>query len=372
MANYVLDIDIGITSVKVVLLDIRSKTVTNSLSLQTKTAIISDETHVCRVSVKSLDTPTHSRVIGVSGQMHAVIFWKAQKDTSQLITRQDGCCNCNFLCTLPNPDSHVIIATGFDCDTIFWYMRHIPALGFLSDFTVTGTINEYMVSMLCGSENCVCVCACSNLSDAGFPVHLPPWDACFPVHLLPECVPSGCMAVQTCSEWHGVHANTPVGAALGDFQCSVYSCMTNRTDAAQLTNAMPLDFTPPNIADPTSSISYFLYFDGSYLAVAASLNGGNVVAILVAMLSGWMNELELEVSDSSLCALRVDSSDLRVSLTIRGERHNPLSLGSWAVGVPFPITRCSDMKQRVFSLPVEYGQDVDSAVGVVMVFHGRL
>uniref|UniRef100_A0A8C7LT41 Uncharacterized protein n=1 Tax=Oncorhynchus mykiss TaxID=8022 RepID=A0A8C7LT41_ONCMY len=322
--------------------------------------------------------------IGVSGEMHAVIFWKAQKDTSQLITRQDGCCNCNFLCTLPNPDSHVIIATGFDCDTIFWYMRHIPAMGFLSDFTVTGTINEYMVSMLCGSESCammtgqyaaswtVCVCACSNLNDAGFPVHLPPCDAGFPVHLLPECVPSGCMVVQTCSEWHGVHANTPVGAALGDIQCSVYSsgfvtfAFVNISTSAQLTNAMPLDFTPPNIADPTSSISYFRYFDGSYLAVTASLNGGNVVAILVAMLSGWMNELGTLIYKHShtvtdlliRCALRVDSSDLRVSLTIRGERHDPLSLAV--------------CRQRVFSLPVEYGQDVDSAVGVIMVFHGRL
>ncbi|KAK6317178.1 hypothetical protein J4Q44_G00125780 [Coregonus suidteri] len=28
--------------------------------------------------------------------------------------------------------------------------------------------------------------------------------------------------------------------------------------------------------------------------------------------------------------------------------------------------------KRVFPLPVEYGQDVDSAVGVAMVFHDRL
>uniref|UniRef100_A0A8K9XP30 Uncharacterized protein n=1 Tax=Oncorhynchus mykiss TaxID=8022 RepID=A0A8K9XP30_ONCMY len=262
--------------------------------------------------------------IGVSGEMHAVIFWKLfrPRDTSQLITRQDGCCNCNFLCTLPNPDSHVIIATGFDCDTIFWYMRHIPAMGFLSDFTVTGTINEYMVSMLCGSESC---------------------------------------AMMT-----GQYAwNIDMMDAAG----FVTFAFVNISTSAQLTNAMPLDFTPPNIADPTSSISYFRYFDGSYLAVTASLNGGNVVAILVAMLSGWMNDLL-----HSCCQTYPHKTDyptdpcLRVSLTIRGERHDPLSLAV----LPFPITRCSDMKQRVFSLPVEYGQDVDSAVGVIMVFHGRL
>uniref|UniRef100_A0A8K9XMY4 Uncharacterized protein n=1 Tax=Oncorhynchus mykiss TaxID=8022 RepID=A0A8K9XMY4_ONCMY len=259
--------------------------------------------------------------IGVSGEMHAVIFWKLfrPRDTSQLITRQDGCCNCNFLCTLPNPDSHVIIATGFDCDTIFWYMRHIPAMGFLSDFTVTGTINEYMVSMLCGSESC---------------------------------------AMMTGQYW-----NIDMMDAAG----FVTFAFVNISTSAQLTNAMPLDFTPPNIADPTSSISYFRYFDGSYLAVTASLNGGNVVAILVAMLSGWMNELGTLIYKHSHTVTdlvtnpnlsdHLDSSDLRVSLTIRGERHDPLSLA---------------VCRRVFSLPVEYGQDVDSAVGVIMVFHGRL
>lgn len=66
------------------------------------------------------------------------------------------------------------------------------------------------------------VCAFSSLKDAGFPLHL-----------LPQCVPSGGLAGQTCSDWHGIPAGTPVGAALGDFQCSVYSCMSARTDAGE-------------------------------------------------------------------------------------------------------------------------------------------
>lgn len=68
----------------------------------------------------------------------------------------------------------------------------------------------------------VCVCACSSLKGAGFPLHL-----------LPHCVPSGGLAGQTCSDWHGIPAGTPVGAALGDFQCSVHSCMSARTDAGE-------------------------------------------------------------------------------------------------------------------------------------------
>lgn len=51
------------------------------------------------------------------------------------------------------------------------------------------------------------------------------------MHLLPMVVDSGSIAGETCFEWHGIPVNTPVGAALGDFQCSVYSCMTDKMDA---------------------------------------------------------------------------------------------------------------------------------------------
>lgn len=66
------------------------------------------------------------------------------------------------------------------------------------------------------------VCVCSSLKGASFPLRL-----------LPQCVASGGVAGQTCVDWHGVPAGTPVGAALGDFQCSVYSCMSARTDAGE-------------------------------------------------------------------------------------------------------------------------------------------
>ena len=46
------------------------------------------------------------------------------KDTSQLITWQDGRCSNHFLSSLPKPDSHLSVATGFGCATIFWYMKH--------------------------------------------------------------------------------------------------------------------------------------------------------------------------------------------------------------------------------------------------------
>lgn len=56
---------------------------------------------------------------------------------------------------------------------------------------------------------------------------------------------------------------------------------------------MPADFKPPHSPQLTSSISYFPYFDSLYLAVAASLNGGNVLATFVEMLTTWMKELSM-------------------------------------------------------------------------------
>ncbi|XP_071382050.1 sedoheptulokinase [Centroberyx affinis] len=458
MSEYVLGVDLGTTSVKVVLVELSSKTVAASYALPTASDILDNsglkakEQDTGRIintlnqCIASLPRDKLNNVsrIGLSGQMHGVLFWKGSsgcdwssrdsfraKDTSQLITWQDGRCSSSFLSSLPKPDSHLSLATGFGCTTIFWYMKHRPEI--LEDFTAAGTIQDYVVSMLCGLDGCVMTP--QNAASWGyFNSTTNQWnndileDAGFPLHLLPQCVASGSLAGQTCSDWHGIPAGTPVGAALGDFQCSVYSCMTAGTDAvlnistsAQLTYTMPADFRPPDAPQPASSISYFPYFDGFYLAVAASLNGGNVLATFVGMLSAWMKELGAELSDSSLyeklidCALNQDSSDLRVSPTILGERHDPLCLAQVTnistsnlslghvtralcrgvldniasmmpaahlreagvgriVGSGSALSRNEVLRQeveRAFPQPVEYGQNADSAVGAAMVFCDR-
>ncbi|KAK5859080.1 hypothetical protein PBY51_003171 [Eleginops maclovinus] len=454
MSAYILGLDVGTTSVKAVLLETVSRTVVATQSLPTASDIIDqrgekakeqdtgriiDTVNRC-IGLLPGDKLQHVRSIGLSGQMHGVLFWKAKsgcywskrdfftaRDTSQLITWQDGRCSSNFLSSLPKPDSHLSLATGLGCATIFWYMRNRPE--FLEDYTVAGTIQDYVVSMLCGLDGCVMTP--QNAASWGyFNTSTNQWNidilksAGFPFGLLPQCVPSGGLAGQTCSDWHGIPAGTPVGAAMGDFQCSVYSCMSSRTDAvlnistsAQLTFAMPADFKPPDSPQPASSISYFPYFEDSYLAVAASLNGGNVLATFVEMLTSWMKELGAQMSDSCLyeklinCALSQEMSELSVSPTLLGERHDPLCLGQVTnisttnlslghvtralchgvlqnitsmmpaerlqqagvcriVGSGSAIARNEVLRQEVekaFSQPVLYGKNADSAVGVAMV-----
>ncbi|KAM9847092.1 sedoheptulokinase [Aulostomus maculatus] len=459
MSSYVLGVDVGTTSIKAVLLERGSRTVVASQTLPT-TSDLSDHSEI---KAKEQDTGRiidclnrcitqlpgdklkHVCSIGLSGQMHGLLFWKVKsgcdwssgdhftaRDSSQLITWQDGRCSSSFLASLPRPDSHLNVATGFGCATIFWYMKHRPK--FLEDFTVAGTIQDFVVSMLCGLDKCVMTP--QNAASWGFfNTSTSQWNmdilkgAGFPVHLLPQCVPSGGLAGHTCADWHGIPTGTPVGAALGDLQCSVYSCMSVQTDAvlnistsAQLSFAMPADFSPPDSPQAASSISYFPYFDSSYLAVAASLNGGNVVATFVEMLTAWMKDLGVEPSDQCLyeklicCALKQDSSDLRVSPTILGERHAPLCLGQVAnisasslslghifralccgllvnitsmmpaehlqqagisriVGSGSALARNQVLRQEVekaFTQPVVYGQNADSAVGVAMVLCDRL
>ncbi|XP_047234653.1 sedoheptulokinase isoform X2 [Girardinichthys multiradiatus] len=434
MSNFCLGIDLGTTSVKAVLLAADAKTVVVGHSEPTA-ADLSDVTGIkAKEQDPSLiinavnrcldqlprDKLQHVCRVGLTGQMHGVLFWRANRgcdwsdgdfftprDTSQLVTWQDGRCSSDFLSSLPKPECHLGVSTGFGCATIFWYMKHRPK--FLEDFNVAGTIQDYVVSMLCGLDSCVMTP--QNAASWGFfNTATNQWNenilkaAGFPIHLLPRCVPSGGLVGQTCSAWHGVPA------------------VLNISTSAQLTFAMPADFTPPDSPQLKSSISYFPYFDSSYLAVAASLNGGNVLATFVETLTAWIKELGVELSDSCMyeklicCGLNQETSDLMVRPTILGERHDPLCLGqvtniyssNLSLGHLFralchgvvgnitsmmplellkqagirrimasgsALTRNEVLRQEVersFPLQVVYGQNADSAVGVAMVLCDRL
>ncbi|XP_077597183.1 sedoheptulokinase isoform X5 [Stigmatopora nigra] len=257
MNTYALGVDLGTTSIKAVLLECQSRTVIASQTLPTASDISDSngikakeqdtgrilETLDRCIDLLPRDKMQHVGRIGVSGQMHGVLFWNSERGCdwskgkfSHLITWQDGRCDEKFLSSLPKPDSHLSVATGFGCATIFWYMKHRPA--FLKGFTMAGTIQDYVVSSLCGLDKCLMTPQNSaswgfyNTSSNQWNVDILT-DAGFPLHLLPGCAQSGELAGCTLTDWHGVPAGTPVGAALGDFQCAVYSCLSTQTDAAR-------------------------------------------------------------------------------------------------------------------------------------------
>ncbi|XP_053130700.1 sedoheptulokinase isoform X2 [Hemicordylus capensis] len=301
-------------------------------------------------------------------------------EVSHLITWQDGHCSSDLLALLLPPRSHLSVATGFGCATIYWYMEN-------------------------------------SLEESGFPTHL-----------LPEVVEPRELAGETCRRWHWIPEGAGVGAALGNFQCSVYSCMPESTDAvlnigtsAQLSVPMPLGFEPSDSPDPLSPVACFPYFTSRYLAVAALLNGGNVLATFVGVLARWMAELGLEVSEAVFyprmirAALSQADTNLAICPTLFGERHTPERLASVTgigaselslshvtralcrglvqnlhsmlatgrleeAGVTrilasgSALTRNEVLRQeveKVYPFPVVYGKDVDAAVGAALVLLNR-
>ncbi|XP_004857271.1 sedoheptulokinase [Heterocephalus glaber] len=255
--------------------------------------------------------------IGVSGQMHGVVLWKTgqgcewmqggsasmfeARAVSHLVTWQDGRCSSEFLGSLPQPSSHLSVATGFGCATIFWLLKNSPEL--LQSYNAAGTIQDYVVAMLCGLRRPLM--SDQNAASWGyFNTQSQSWNleilrsSGFPVHLLPDIAQPGSAAGRTSHMWFEIPKGTQVGVAMGDLQASVYSCMGQKTDAVlnistsvQLAASMPSGFQPTQTPDPASPVAYFPYFDRTYLGVAASLNGGNVLATFVHMLIQWMADL---------------------------------------------------------------------------------
>lgn len=173
--QYALGIDLGTTNVKVAVLDLTTKNVIRSKSRETQAFIHSDlgslgnEQDPQRIMtalqfcVSGLPKEDLVRVkkIGISGQMHGVLLWKKGQGWNQnsygrfevgkvsnLITWQDGRCSSDFLANLPKPKAHLRLASGFGCATLFWLLQNKKEC--LDDFDCAGTIQDMVVSMLCG------------------------------------------------------------------------------------------------------------------------------------------------------------------------------------------------------------------------------
>ncbi|KAM9035949.1 sedoheptulokinase [Sarcophilus harrisii] len=461
-ADYVLGLDLGTTSVKAVLLEAGAHREPPMPAASASRATRADalpcgeagpggrEQDVRRIlwalneCLGALPAWQLRRVrsIGVSGQMHGVMFWNGSqactwgqrgphgvfepRHVSHLVTWQDGRCSSGFLASLPPPESHLSVATGFGCATIYWLSRHSPE--FLVPFCAAGTVQDYVVAMLCGLQRPLM--SEHNAASWGyFNTERRSWntrvleESGFPTRLLPDVAEAGAIAGTTTHEWFGVPPGTKVGVALGDLQCSVFSCMSRSTDAVlnvstsiQLAASMPPGFKPAECPEPSDPVAYFPYFGRTYLGVAASLNGGNVLATFVTMLARWMADLGVDVAEGQIysqmirAALTQTDTQLSISPTLLGERHLPdtlasvssispaaLSLGhvsralcrgvvrnvhamlpsqrlqEWGVrrlvGSGSSLARNEVLRQeveRAFPLPVSYGQDVDAAAGAAL------
>ncbi|XP_050720417.1 sedoheptulokinase-like isoform X2 [Eriocheir sinensis] len=371
----VLGIDIGTTSVKCCLVDVSTKEVVSSQKKDTCSDVPSElgtggnKQDVPRIlsalqmCVSRLPREMLRKVVrvGVCGQMHGCMLWKqgaaweqkpdtdrfAINEVSNLYTWQDSRCTQDFLSSLPVPESHIAISSGYGCPTLLWFSKHKPEK--LTRFNRAGTIHDFFVCMLCDLDHPVM--SLQNAASWGFlNTETKEWNtemlesAGLPLDFLPSVVDSGQEAGKLKAHWYGIPAGTPVLASLGDLQCSVLPLLSENTQAiinistsAQMCFKMPQDFKPAHHPPSTPSpIEYFPFFR-SYLAVAASLNGGNALAAFVRMLQQWSLDLGSSVPQSKiwqrileLGADAASESSLMVEPTLFGERHNPLQTASVA------------------------------------------
>ena len=204
-AGYALGVDLGTTSVKVVLLNCSSKAVEQSF-IQPSDASVpesstspgaqgADEQDVKRIvecldyCMDQLDENKLKLVtrIGVCGQMHGCVLWKAGKDSrleanlstgrgnhsgqvvactdgmplfvshgklqfsgtvSNLYTWQDGRCSEEFLASLPGPAGPIPLSTGFGCATLAWLKVYMPEV--LATYDMAGTVMDFITCGLTG------------------------------------------------------------------------------------------------------------------------------------------------------------------------------------------------------------------------------
>lgn len=368
-----LGIDLGSTSVKVTLVDTLSKSLIFSTTETTDAEVGNtqqkSEHNVSKIMLavgacltRITDKNRESvKCICVSGQMHGVLLWNSEDNnslqdiklgvcnTTNLYTWQDKRVSDEFIMALPKPDSHQHIAAGFGCVTLFWLKKFEPEL--MVKYNTAGGIMDYLVTMLCGLDKPVM----SHQIASGwgyFCSETMTWntqilrDAEFPVHLLPNVVKSGSQAGTLCCEWFGIPKDTPVLAGLGDLQCSFLSGSEQGTDAVMNISTssqvcypvLSSEFIPPRFEVPTP-ISFFPFFNGQFLAVAASLNGGNSLSAFVRMLQNWFStfgvtmdkeDIWKKLTELSTAAQGDDTSSrgLVIQPLLFGERHDPLLTGS--------------------------------------------
>ncbi|EDL12717.1 carbohydrate kinase-like, isoform CRA_a, partial [Mus musculus] len=93
---------------------------------------------------------------------------------------------------------------GFGCATIFWLLKNSPE--FLKSYDAAGTIQDYVVAMLCGLPRPLM--SDQNAASWGyFNTQSQSWNldtlekAGFPIHLLPDIAEPGSMAGRTSHTW---------------------------------------------------------------------------------------------------------------------------------------------------------------------------
>ena len=361
--NLTLGIDIGTTKVAAAIADPIQRVVLESASLEHSADI--PNTRVPGSSEQSVDVifaavqkalstlskEARQRVgaIGVTGQMHGVVlFDQAMNIHSSLVTWQDNrCVQGNFLSELQNVTGDHSLKSGFGLSTMAWWARYQPE--FLKGYNCCSTIHGYLATKMCGAVGGM------DPSDAAsfgmFDILKGAWkidkiEQCgVDPSLFPAIVKAPALFGKLSTEWGtllGVSESIPVVVPVGDNQASLYGSYTqpksqiaiNIGTGAQV--SVVVNGKLKKIPDSSERYEIRPYFDGQYIAVGASLNGGRTLAAFAHALGEFIASFgsteipDMEKIYSVLQELGEAklSTDLRAQPSFSGERYNPSLRGS--------------------------------------------
>jgi len=372
MAELILGLDIGTTSVKCVVIEsVTYKVIASSsavLDAYVKEALPHREQCVLKIlrAVTKVIAAIPDQVkrnvsrIGTSGQMHGVVLWKKsfmgeifhlglepasagiqtlpEHTLSNLITWEDPRCGPNFLKSLPASQTvlpYGQVASGFGCASLFWLLRNKP--GYISHFSSAGTIQDLLVVLLTGNSNVTMTD--HNAHSWGFfdPIKTE-WqelDKEFPSQLLPTIVSVGTEIGHLYKDWNGLKRGVKIYAAVGDFQASLMAAtrgnpklaMVNIGTSSQL--AYLSGSMGSNAVTCADQTAFFPFTLRHCACVAASLNGGNVLEALVESLCEFVSTFSTkQMTRNEAWSILVEKAlvtetDIIMKPTLFGERHDP-------------------------------------------------
>ena len=346
-----LGIDLGTTKVAVVIVENRHLLAAESaphhaaVSLSDPDAAEQDVNKIFRC-VKQLiarfpDDLCHEiQAVGITGQMHSIMFTGKNGEFSHLTTWQDHRCKEHMLSAFKER-SALQLREGFGGTTL----ARLALEGNLSQYTAAAAIGDMLGAYLCGNDR-----ICTD------PTHAASWGIWDPESknwnfhalealninpdILPEILPSGAVIGKISaerSEEFGIPAGIPVINAIGDNQASILGTGQNYDQEIYLTlgtGAQLSVVVPEDYAIQSEILEARPFPNHKALLVAAPLCGGSAFAVLADTVNEFRKELgEAPLSRGELldkldtAALTYLTGNGKPEIHIQphfcGERYNP-------------------------------------------------
>lgn len=358
-----LGIDIGTTKVAAVIADSKHRAVLESSSLDHNAAAQNERVpgsfeqsvDVIFSAVKQVLSQLSERArdgvgaIGITGQMHGVVLFDAERKThSPLVTWQDArCSEGSFLSDLQRLTGEQSLRSGFGVSTLAWWAQHEPHL--LQEYRCASTIHGYLAARMC---DCLGGMDPSDAASFGlFDILSGAWKEeqikrCgFDPRILPRIVKAPAVFGRLQPEWAhelGVAEGIPVVVPIGDNQASLYGSLSDPERQIALTIgtgaqvSVVLAEKPTELPREGSTFEIRPYIGDSYIAVGASLGGGRTLAALATALQQFLEVLGVNplpdaqqlYSVLQTLAEPLGGTTLRACPSFAGERYDTQLRGS--------------------------------------------